>query len=117
MGINVKAERVKIWRKDIEGKNGTFYRYTAGISTKIDDEWVNSYMSVRFAKKSGAPEKIENGATCDFEGFMGVESYKNKEGKAINSPMIWITSVKFEGNVGVDVEADGYEQLSEDIPF
>jgi hypothetical protein len=48
---------------------------------------------------------------------MGVESYKNKEGKAINSPMIWITSVQFEGNVGEDVEADDYEQLDTDIPF
>ena len=117
MGINVKAERVKIWRKDIEGKKGTFYRYTAGVSTKVDDKRVNAYMPVRFTKKSGAPQKIENGATCDFEGFMGVESYTDREGKAINTPMVWIMSVQFEGNVGEDIEDDNYEQLSEDVPF
>ena len=117
MGINVKAERVKIWRKDIEGKKGTFYRYTAGISTKVDDKWVNRYIPVRFAKETNVFDKIEDGATCVFEGFMGVESYTDREGKAINTPMIWIMKADFEGNVGEDVEADDYEQLSEDIPF
>ena len=48
---------------------------------------------------------------------MSVESYTDKEGKAINTPMIWIMKADFEGNVGEDVEADDYEQLDTDIPF
>ena len=116
MVTSVKGERVKVWRKDIEGRKGTFYRYSVGVSKKQDDgSYVNAYIPVVFSKKSGAPEKIENGAVCDFTGFMSVESYTDKEGKERNTPMIVIMSVKFEGEEGTD--ADSFEQMEEDIPF
>lgn len=109
--IDVKADKVKIWRKDYQGKNGEFYKYTAGVSRKNDDgTYVNTYIPIRFSRKSGAPEKIENGTMCAFEGFLSVESYKDKDGNERNQPMIVAMSAKFDGE-------DSFEQLEEELPF
>ena len=108
--MEVSAKRAKIWRKDIEGKNGTFHKYTVGVSKKTQDgKWVNTYIPVVFSKKADAPEKIENGAVIDFEGFMSVESYTDREGNTRNTPQIVIMSALFE--------EDGFEQAEEEIPF
>lgn len=115
MGINVKATKQKIWRKDIEGRNGTFYKYSTSVGQKnIDGDYVNAYIPVMFTKKSDAPEKIENGALCDFEGFLSVESYTDSAGRTRNNPRIVISSVKFEDpTTGVD----SFNAAEEDIPF
>lgn len=108
--MEVKATNAKIWRKDIEGKNGTFYRYSVSVSKKMqDDKWVNAYIPVVFSKKADAPEKIENGALCDFEGFMSVDSYTDKDGNTRNAPQIVVMSARFEG--------DSFEQAEVEIPF
>lgn len=113
--MNVSAEKAKIWRKDIEGKNGTFYKYSVSISKKTQDgKWVNAYIPVQFSKKSNAPEKIDNGAVCDFTGFMSVESFKDRDGNVRNSPMVVIMTVDFEDpTVGVD----SFEAAADEIPF
>lgn len=108
--MNVSEKKAKIWRKDYQGKNGEFYRYSVSVSKKNEDgKYVNAYIPIRFSKKADAPEKIENGAVCSFEGFMSVESFKDKDGNDRNQPMIVVMSAQFEG--------DSFEQLSEDIPF
>ena len=108
--MEVSAKNAKIWRKDIEGKNGTFYRYSVSVSKKTQDgKYVNAYIPVVFSKKSDAPEKIDNGALCDFEGFMSVESYTDREGVTRNTPQIVIMSALFE--------VDGFEQAEDEIPF
>ena len=108
--MEVSAKKAKIWRKDIEGKNGTFYKYSVGVSKKtMDGKYVNAYIPLVFSKRADAPEKIENGALCDFEGFMSVESYTDREGNTRTSPQIVIMSALFE--------EDGFEQAESDIPF
>ena len=108
--MEVSAKNAKIWRKDIEGKNGTFYKYSVSVSKKTQDgKYVNAYIPVVFSKKSDAPEKIDNGALCDFEGFMSVESYTDREGVTRNTPQIVIMSALFE--------EDGFEQAEEELPF
>ena len=108
--MNVSEKKAKIWSKDYQGKNGEFYRYSVSVSKKTEDgKYVNAYIPIRFSKKADAPEKIENGAVCSFEGFMSVESFKDKEGNDRNQPMIVVMSVQFEG--------DSFEQMEEDIPF
>ena len=108
--MNVSEKKAKIWRKDFQGKNGEFYRYSVSVSKKNEDgKYVNAYIPIRFSKKADAPEKIENGAVCSFEGFMSVESFKDKDGNDRNQPMIVVMSVQFEG--------DSFEQMEEDIPF
>lgn len=109
--MDIKAENVKIWRKDIEGKNGTFYRYSVSVSRKTDDGYVNAYIPVVFSKKSNAPEKISNGAKCDIEGFMSVDSYTDRDGNTRNTPQIVVMKAIF------DDELSDYEQLDEDIQF
>lgn len=108
--MEVSAKRAKIWRKDIEGKNGTFHRYSVGVSKKTPDgKYVNAYIPVVFSKKADAPDVIDNGAMCDFHGFMSVESYTDREGNTRNTPQIVIMSALFDG--------DGFEQAEEDMPF
>lgn len=108
--MNVSDKKAKIWRKDIQGKNGEFYLYTVGISKKTEDgKYVNAYMPIKFSKKCDAPEKIENGAICAFDGFITVDSYKDRDGNERNQPMIIAMSAQFEG--------DSFEQMEEDIPF
>lgn len=108
--MEVSAKNAKIWRKDIEGKNGTFHKYSVSVSKKNQDgKYVNAYIPVVFSKKADAPDKIENGALCDFEGFMSVESYTDREGNTRNTPQIVIMSALFE--------EDGFEQAETEIPF
>lgn len=108
--MDVSEKKAKIWRKDYQGKNGEFYRYSVSISKKNEDgKYVNAYLPIKFSKKADAPEKIENGTFCSFEGFMSVESFKDKDGNERNQPMIIAMSAQFEG--------DSFEQMEEDIPF
>ena len=108
--MEVSGKNVKVWRKDIQSKNGVFHKYTVGISKKTQDgKYVNAYIPVVFSKKVDAPEKIENGAVIDFEGFMSVESYTDKDGNTRNSPQIVIMSAVFED--------DGFAQAEAEIPF
>ena len=108
--MEVSAKRAKIWRKDIDGKNGTFHKYSVSVSKKMQDgKYVNAYIPVVFSKKADAPDKIENGALCDFEGFMSVESYTDRDGNTRNTPQIVIMSALFE--------EDGFEQAEAEIPF
>ena len=114
--MEVKAEKAKIWRKDYEGKNGTFYRYSVSVSKKKEDgSYVNAYMPILFSKKSGAPEVIENGTLCGFSGFMSVDSYTDKEGHERNTPMIVAMKVAFD-NDPADM-GDDFAQAEEEILF
>ena len=112
--MEVSAKKAKIWRKDIEGKNGTFHKYTVGISKKTQDgKFVNAYMPVVFSRKAEAPDEIPNGALCDFEGFMSVESYTDRDGNARNTPQIVIMSVEFDDpTIGTS-----FEEAESDLPF
>lgn len=113
--MEVSAKNAKIWRKDIQGKNGTFYRYSVSISKKTTDgKFVNAYLPVMFSKKSDAPAVIDNGAVCNFSGFMSVDSYTDRDGNTRNTPQIVIMKVEFDDpTTGVD----SFEKAEEDLPF
>ena len=114
--MEVKAEKAKIWRKDIEGKNGTFYRYSVSVSKKTQDgKYVNAYMPIMFSKKSGAPDVVENGAMCSFSGFVSVDTYKDREGHERNTPMIVAMKVAFDNDP--EDMGDSFEQAEVEIPF
>lgn len=109
--MEVSEKKAKIWRKDYKNKDGKpFYRYSVSVGKRTEDgSWVNAYIPVVFSKKADAPKKIENGALCDFEGFMSVDSYTDKDGNTRTTPQIVIMSALFED--------DGFSQAEEDIPF
>ncbi len=113
--MNVSEKNARIWRKDFEGKNGTFHRYSVSVSKKTQDgKFVNAYIPVMFSKKADAPDVVDNGAKCSFSGFVSVDSYTDRDGVARNVPMIVIMSVDFEDpTTGVD----SFEQAEEDMPF
>lgn len=108
--MNVSEKNAKIWRKDYQGKNGEFYKYSVSVSKKNDEgKYVYAYMPIRFSKKADAPEKIENGALCSFEGFMSVDTYKDRDGNEHNQPMIIVMKAEFD--------SDSFKSMEEDIPF
>lgn len=112
--MNVSEKNAKIWRKEIDGKNGTFYKYSVSVSKKVDGHYVNAYIPVIFSRKADAPDVIDNGAKCSFSGFMSVDSYTDKDGNTKNTPQIVIMSVDFDDpTTGVDT----FEQAEEEIPF
>lgn len=120
MGINVVGEKQKLWRQDHDGKNGTWYTYNTSIPRKDNeaDKWDNAYIKVRFAKRAEAPQKIHNGSTCDFEGFMTVDTYTNKDGKRVSQPMIMIMKLNIhDEEEDVTEGVDSFEMAAEDIPF
>lgn len=112
--MEVKASKAKIWRKDIQTKNGSFPRYSVSVSRKMQDgKFVNAYIPVMFSKRAEVGE-ISNGAMCSFEGFMSVDSYTDKEGNTRNTPQIVIMKVEFDDPAeGVD----GFESAEDEIPF
>ena len=113
--MDVHAGRAKLWRKDIQGKNGVFYKYSVGVSRKTQDgKFVNAYIPVVFSKRAEAPEEIPNGAMCDFDGFMSVESYTDKDGNTRNTPQIVIMSIEFDDPT---IGADGFSKAEEELPF
>ena len=120
MAINVIGTKCKVWSQSHDRKDGSkWYTYTVGVSSKnMDGSWSNGYQRVKFSKHSGAPDPIPSGADIEFEGFMTLEVYKNKDGKDIKEPVIMITKAEFPnlGTPGED-DLDTFEQMEEDIPF
>lgn len=112
--MDIIGKKTKVWRKDVEGKNGTFYRYSVSVSSKREDgSYASVYVPIKFAKKANAPERISNGAECDFKGFLSVDAYRDREGNEIKTLQI----IAMEATFGESDEADSFEQLEEDLPF
>lgn len=116
--MDISAKNAKIWRKDIEGRNGTFYRYSVSISSKREDgSWASAYMPIRFAKKANMPEKIPNGAKCDFSGFLSVDERTDREGNTVREVQIIAMRATLTDAGDPSENVDSFEQLSEDLPF
>lgn len=117
--MDISAKNVRIWRKDIEGRDGTFYRYAVSVSNRRKDgSWASKYMPIRFVKKANMPEKIANGAKCDFNGFLSVEERPDREtGKTVTEFVIIAMRATLTDAGDPSEGADSFEQLEEDLPF
>lgn len=116
--MNVSEKGVRIWRKDIEGGNGTFYRYSVSISKKREDgSYANKYMPIRFAKKANMPEKISNGAKCDFSGFLSVEERRDQDGNTITEFVIIAMKATLTDGGDPTEGVDSFAEAEMDIPF
>lgn len=116
--MNVSEKNARVWRKDIEGKRGTFYRYSVGVSKKLEDgSYLTSYMPIIFAKNAHMPEKIENGAKCDFSGFLSVDSYPDKEGHEVKQIVIIAMKATLTEADDPTEDVDSFESIEEEIPF
>ena len=115
--MDISGKGVKIWRKDIEGRNGTFYRYSVSVANKREDgTYASVYIPIRFAKKADMPERITNGARCDFSGFLSVDEYADKEGNSVKVLQIIAMKASLSDDDS-DEDVDSFEQFDEDIPF
>lgn len=116
--MDVKGKGVRVWRKDIEGKNGTFYRYSVSVSSKREDgSYTNKYMPIKFAKNANMPEKISNGSKVDFSGFLSLEERPDKFGNKKDEVVIIAMSAVLTDGGDPSEYIDGFEQADDDIPF
>lgn len=116
--MNISEKGTRVWRKDIESKNGTFYRYSVSISKKREDgSYANKYMPIRFAKKANMPEKISNGAKCDFSGFLSVEERPDRDGNTITEFVIVAMNATLTEGGDPTEGVDSFAEAETDIPF
>lgn len=120
--MDISGKKTKVWRKDVEGRNGTFHRYSVAVSSKREDgSYASVYLPIKFAKKCNAPEKIPNGTECDFKGFLSVDTYRDRDGNEVRNLSIIAMEVYFDENeiedgLGREVE-DSFQEAEDDIPF
>lgn len=124
--MNITGEDTRLWVNERQRADGSkWFDYSVGISKKTEDgHYVNTYMKVRFAKSVNIPTDLPNGTKMDYEGFITVDSYTDKEGNEVKRPMAMITKADFyiEGQRPKTVEYSedqiaGFSAAEEDVPF
>ena len=118
--MDISGKNVKVWRKDIEGRNGTFYRYSVSVSSKREDgSYTTEYLPIRFAKRANMPERITNGARVNFSGFLSVNERPGMDGNTIKElQIIAMKAELMDADDGDPTEGvDSFEQAEDDIPF
>lgn len=122
--MDVRGEGVRVWVNERQRKDGgTWSDYSIGISKKRqDDTYATAYVKCRFTKDVRLPDVFPNGMKMDYEGFLSVDEYTDKDGKEVKRPMIVVTKADFETALPdrskfADVETDSFNAAEEDIPF
>ena len=116
--MNISEKGARVWRKDIEGRNGTFYRYSVSINKKREDgSYARKYMPIRFAQRANMPEKIENGAKVDFSGFLSVEERPDKDGNTVTEFVIIAMNASLVDGGDPTQGVDSFAEAETDIPF
>lgn len=115
MSIDVQGKNCRLWIKKHESKNGEWNSYTVGVSKKdMDGNYMNAYQDVQFTRNANLPEDVQNGAFFDFEGWMGVKTRKDRDGKETKFPVIVINKASFRER---EEYTDSFAQVDADIPF
>ena len=117
MSINVDGKNCKLWISEHQKQNGDkWFSYSIGVSKKdMTGNWSRAYQDVQFTKNAD-PSGVPNGTIFDFKGWMSVRTYKDKDGKEVNKPIIVINEASFDYNPVVD-QMDSFEALDENVPF
>lgn len=120
MSIDVTGKNCKLWINEHKKQNGdVWHTYTIGVSKKDQNgQYVNAYQDVQFTKNVD-PTRIPNGTTFDFEGWLSVKVYRDKDGKEVRRPIIMINKANFQYDPKAAAESyqDSFEGLDEDVPF
>ena len=119
--MDVSGSNTRLWINEREGRDGNTWKdYSIGISKKREDgEYDTLYLKVRFANKVSLPSTLQNGATMDFDGFLTVDKYTDKNGSEVKRPMVMVTRAGFGTRqpAPAQEEVDGFTAAEEDIPF
>ena len=99
---NFEGKLMKVYAKEIEckkqGKKKSFMGVTVSVGRIIDDEWVNVYYEVIFAKDCGlAAADLEEGEnTIICSGFLSCSVYAGKDGKKVVKPAVVLTKATLD---------------------
>ena len=109
--------KIKVFRNEHDGKDGTWYTYSTPAASKNDaGEWESTWMDVVFVKEAKGTV-LENKTRIDCtDCFLGNRSYVAKGGNKVIVPQIVVMA--FE-ELGDQTQAPaGYTALTEDdVPF
>lgn len=131
MSLDVTGKNVRLWKNERSSKNGrTWNDYSIGVSKKKQSGgYVNGYIKVKFGRDVVVPDEIPNGAKMDFEGYISLDVYEDRNGQEVKKDMIMITRASFHDLYGDDDsrgnytstsdygDIDSFEQAEDDIPF
>ena len=119
--FDVKVTDAKLWKNKHQGRKGTFYTYSIGVSKKMQDgTFKNKYM--RVFPKDGLPNDIPNGSSCDIEGFLTLDVFTGRDGE-ISNFALYANTIKFhdyesqQNSRGYDNDFAGFSETDDDLPF
>lgn len=122
--MDVKGENTRVWVNEREKRDGgKWFDYSVGISKKREDgEYSTFYMKARFTRDVVLPDPVPNGIKMDYEGFLSVDEYTDKDGNTVKKPMLVVTHAEFEAVTPTrpketEEPADSFSAAEDDIPF
>jgi hypothetical protein len=116
--MDINGKGVKVWvNEHTKRDGGKWYDYNVSVNKKLPEsgEYKSAYVKVRFGRDVYVPEKLPNGAKMDFEGYLTVDFFVDKDGREVKKPMIMVTTAKFPELY--DEAADDYAEVDDSIPF
>ena len=87
---NAISGTMRIYGEEVETKKNSFIRYTASVSRKDGDGYVNYYLDCRFTKDAGDPDIVGEGFIEVENAFISLEQYTDKNGEKRKKPVIVI---------------------------
>lgn len=111
--MNISGETT-IFRNAHEGRDGTWYTYSTGVSSKRQDgTYANAYLDVRFRKGV----TVEHKAKINIkDGFLTVREFTGNGGDT--QKKIELMVLDFDTVQGGEQNVTGFTALtSEDVPF
>ena len=107
MTVTTDDKGIRIWRDD----KGSFPRYSTSISRKVDGDYKNMYLTVKFKKgvelQNGTDIKVNNA-------FFSFDEYKDKEGNEKKAMYLMITDFTPITDAGFIDVPDG---VADALPF
>lgn len=123
--MNVSGENAKLWINERTRADGsTWNDYSIGVSKKKEDgTYTSKYMKVRFAKSVNVPQGLPNGVSVDYNGFLTVDEYTDRDGNEVKNLMAMITEASFDYSEPreeryTDEEVSRFGSIDDvDVPF
>ena len=114
--MDVSGKNQKVWCNEHQKRDGSkWYEYNVSISKKKQDgSYVNAYIKVKFSKDVDIEDPIPNGVKMDYEGFMTVDEYTDRDGNIVRKPMLFVTKAVFPE---LESSFDSFAEVEEAIPF
>lgn len=119
MSIDIKGKNVKLWKNEHETKDGRkFCTFSVSASRKMQDgTYRNKSVKLNTSKTIKIPNDVPSGTMVDFEGFLTLDVYTDRDGNEKSEVAIFVTDLKYQEFFPSADDDDSFEQMAEDIPF